>query len=148
MLNEIDKAYIAGFFDGEGTCGLAAYGKNYSFNISYQANVSISNTNKPLLEDIQQILKLGRVECDTKQNRIGLKWKPAYKLWFPQSHIKCFLLMIEPYVRLKRQQIKLVLEFLSLEWLQSKDERSKPPEIVFQENMIYNELLTLNKRGN
>ena len=141
MLSETTKAYIAGIFDGEGTCCLAL-SKTTQLHHSqcYQPNVCISNTSKSLLESIRRDLWLGLVD-DGRQEKE--QWKRGYKLYFRQHQIVPFLALILPYLRLKKRQAELLIEFCSLKARGTQ----VTDEAIARRRAIYNELAELNKRG-
>ena len=143
---ETTLAYIAGLFDGEGTCGLAIYGKDYSYNPSYQANVNITNTSYDLLESVKLDINLGKIDF-SRGEESNKNWKKAYKLWFPQEQVPIFLKLIQPFVRLKDLQINLVLEYYSIVKAYCKLSGIKDPDVAYKEHLIYKNLLELNKRG-
>lgn len=140
-MSPTDLAYIAGFFDGEGSCGLALGKYNTRTGIqSYQPNATITNTDKEILLFIQKALGLGFMDSGTQQKQ---HWKMSHKLWLPQHHLVKFLTLILPYLRLKRRQAELVIEFCSLK----ADYKDISLEQQARRAAIYVELSELNKRG-
>lgn len=124
---EVMAIYTAGFFDGEGCCGL------YLSKGHYKPVITITNTNRFVLYSIQRSISLGEV-----YNKTGGKanWKAAYQLQFPRDHMAKFCKLILPYVILKKRQVELMLQFLD-----TTDEQ------VTQREAIRQELSALNSRG-
>jgi hypothetical protein len=138
----MEIAYIAGFFDGEGHCGLASGTvKRLHHNRSYQPNVKIVNTNQQVLLDISKTIGLGYLDSGKQQKE---HWKRSYALWFPQDHIVKFLRMVLPHLRLKLRQAELLIEFCETLKAESKQ---LTEEQITRRREIYNELAALNQRG-
>ena len=86
--------YIAGFFDGEGT--LAKHGKGF--------RISITQTNKRILEQIQEFASVGHIFEITKRKP---HWKDAWAYYIAkQSDIYKFVKKVEPKLVLKRKLAK------------------------------------------
>jgi hypothetical protein len=101
--------YFAGVFDGEGTCTIGAGKKETCIN--YNAVMSVTNTDKRLIDWIQQnfggwvVLAKRQVG---NQNEAWM-WRSTKK-----DHIEKVLLMILPYLIVKREQAKVLLNFVRL----------------------------------
>lgn len=130
-----DAAYIAGFFDGEGHCSLSFHRANYELrgHIRYALSVGITNTNRDILAWMQRELRLGMISARSKEKAIH---KVAYELSFPRHHTQKFLMAILPYLRMKKKQAELMLEYLALD----NDENPRSGEIS-------DAMLALNKKG-
>lgn len=108
MVSNEWAAYIAGFFDGEGTFGLYRHNSN---SPCVQASAYIANTNKNILEKIQSELGYGIV----RNARRGTdKWKQLYRLEFNQTKAQAFIDEIGPYLQIKKEQAKVLSEFFTL----------------------------------
>ncbi len=96
--------YIAGFFDGEG-CFTIYYDKNN--RVKYQ--ISISQTTKGVLEEIQQFLGYGNIyNADHKGNKNWKEsWSFAYSLRIgKRKDILSFLSKIEDKIIVKKEELK------------------------------------------
>mgnify|MGYP001559549630 CR=1 FL=1 len=83
--------YIAGFFDGEGA--LCKYGRRF--------RVSISQTNKEVLEEIRDFVSIGYV-CEITKRKPH--WKDAWVYFIAkQSDVYRFLIKIRPKLILKKK---------------------------------------------
>lgn len=101
-------AYIAGLFDGEGTFGLYRHNSN---SPCVQATAYIANTNKEILEEVRDVLGYGTVY----NGRAGTeKWKPLYRLEFSQKETEWFIDDVGMYLRIKKEQSKVLKEFFTL----------------------------------
>ena len=96
-------AYIAGFFDGEGSIFVSKSKKQYFLT------VSISNTNLLVLESIQRIIGGGISKSpDNRENSSQL-----FRLRLYCNEAKKFLERILSYLKIKKEQAKLAIEFQS-----------------------------------
>lgn len=93
-------AYFAGLFDGEGSLGMYSNGPR----------LSISNTHRGVLDEVNEVLGFGRV------------W--AVQNVAPDRHLQCFqydcgargmrllLPRLQPFLRVKAERATLFLEYL------------------------------------
>jgi len=102
-MKDTDMAYIAGFFDGEGSIFVSKSKKQYFLT------VSISNTNLLVLESIQRIIGGGISKSpDNRENSSQL-----FRLRLYCNEAKKFLERILSYLKIKKEQAKLAIEFQS-----------------------------------
>lgn len=141
VMNEVECAYIAGFVDGEGCIGLWREKRlsnkcGFRFHPALEAN----NTNFEVLYRIREMMGNGRiVHIFNKQpNR-----KPGYKLQLFPNQIRHILPQIMPYLIIKREQARLVLEYLKTVKDGQKHTFADFPK--FEE--IYEQCKVLNQRG-
>lgn len=95
-----DLAYIAGFFDGEGCVNFTTRGKHRSVLV----RVLIRNTDLSIIEHIRSLFG-GRIEIARFKTKPH--WKPSYCWRIDADQAVDFLCIIEPYVRIKTEQILL-----------------------------------------
>lgn len=92
-------AYVAGFFDGEGCVNFTTRGKYKSLLL----RVMVRNTDRAVIDYLQSLFG-GRIE--TKMAYPGKPhWKTSYCWRIDGAKAVEFLLAIEPWVRIKREQI-------------------------------------------
>jgi len=139
MGEKISIQYIAGFFDGEGGIYVTQktdkrFGKSILVrNIRCQ----VTNGDIKVLKMIQQ--KYGGVIRE-KQREEG--WKPAFYLEIAsQKDILKFLQDIEPYLIVKKEQVKLAIQYLKSR-LSHQHKRYTNEEIK-----IVEKIRNLTKRG-
>jgi len=117
-------AYIAGFFDGEGSISIARTGKYYSLRIV------ISNTNIEPLTFIKNILG-GNIHAALPKN---VKHKRYYNWYKCGKHAAEVLEILLPFLIVKRERAILAIEYnLSLD--------------KWHKAQLINELSALNKKG-
>lgn len=122
-VSKIDKAYIAGFFDGEGSCGLYV-ARGYKtidgkFKYYHYMRTTIGNTDKEIPELCSQLFGGGLHE---EQPTKGLK---VYR-WYASG--KCandFLKTIVPFLRQKKFRAQLLLEYFTKRKMYSWEDKEK-----------------------
>src|SRR5262245_3668292 len=136
MLSDLEAAYVAGLFDGEGNVSLwrsCSRGRgNYAFK------THISNTNLDILYWLQELTGIGYI-------RMAKPAKPNHKpcgVWICYTTSAAGLLrQLLPYLKIKGRQTEIVLEF---------QRRSEDPtlgdDIAWRE-AAYQTVRALNKRG-
>jgi len=99
-LTEVEKAYIAGIVDGEGTIGLWRHYKNETAT----PNVTIANNSLSLLQWIKS--KAGGNICSKKKRQAH--HDNSYALSIKQDRAINFLNEIKGYLIIKKQQAELI----------------------------------------
>jgi len=107
MISETDKAWFAGFFDGEG-CILINYTRCRD---KYFLELAVGNTFLSSLKKCLTIWNCGHIDERTSLSRVHKKWN-TYYVW-RVSHIKArdILRAILPYLIVKRQEAEVALQF-------------------------------------
>ncbi len=107
ILTETQKAYIAGFFDGEGCVSIGKYQGKKNRTPTYQLMVVISQKDD-VLHELRDMVGIGSV-CGNNhtKGRYYNQWRMS-----PKDGVK-FLEMILPYLRYKANQAELAIEFQS-----------------------------------
>ena len=109
LVTELDRAYLAGLFDGEGTVMYKKYweykrNKNKKYKC-WRISMEVAMTDKPTIAHLLKTTKLGTVLKKPRGKHL-LQWRwrcshrQAYKL------AKCFL----PYAITKRSKLKEIIE--------------------------------------
>ena len=105
MSEELELAYFAGFFDGEGCIGLYWI----TSKKGYQPQTQLGNTNKPILKAFQA--RFGGIvrSCKVKPFQ-----RPTWQ-WSINgggAKIAYFLKAILPYLRQKKEEAETMLEYI------------------------------------
>ena len=100
--------YLAGFVDAEGAIMISKSSGTDTGNPQHRARISVSNTCRSVLEEIQQ--SYGGILTHARQPIAG--WKDAYQLVWTDGRVKELLSVLRPHLRLKRKQVLLMMAFL------------------------------------
>lgn len=103
-MSEVEKAYIAGILDGEGTITLTKKHKNQTPS----PQISVSNNSLALLQWIQSKVGCGRMVPKKKRSE---HHNQSY-IWYLDNVQKgiAFLNEIKDFLRLKRRQAELIVD--------------------------------------
>jgi len=142
-VDNLESAYIAGFFDGEGCVTITNYtytnGKQY-----FSLQLHIANTNYSVLGYIQS--KFGGT-IYSRNN--GGNRKIGHFLRLHSEKAKYMLESIYPYLKVKSRQAEIGLEFQSTMtgFVGNQYISQLPDSIVNYRNILKEELGILNRRG-
>lgn len=109
-LAETDKAYIAGFFDGEGCISIhkgKIYGK--SINPYHRLTIHLANINENIIDyfvDFFGGYKRTNYKCRGKE-------RPCHYWVISTQKAANFLKLILPYLKIKKEQATIAIEFQS-----------------------------------
>lgn len=97
MISEVDLAWVAGFYDGEGSMSFAKSGR---------PRVTIGQKDRRPLDEIQAMF--GGTVTDRSHLRTGLGNTMGYT-WRTNSikEVKGFVELVRPYSRLEHRRVKL-----------------------------------------
>lgn len=100
-------AYTAGIIDGEGTIGMY---RRYDKPNFFRPLIAVTNTHFGLLEFLKSSFGMGTIQLTRKAMN---NWKEARR-WSIDTklHAREFLSAIEPYLLIKRNQAKLLIEYI------------------------------------
>jgi hypothetical protein len=146
MLTEVEKAWLAGFWDGEGSITIFTHvEKNGREKIC--PTILVTNTNETVIAHIVSLLdRLGTSFLVQKQNRRSEKHKDAYHVTTRNfGYIKVTLEAILPYLVCKKPQAILVLRYVTKK-LQQREVNGKP-RYDDEDFEIQQECQAMNKRG-
>lgn len=138
-MKETEKAYISGFFDGDGSVIIHRNPTRRWYGLS----IVFANTNKELLLQIREMIGEGCLNSRKDGKKRKMKYKKGWNLYFHGKKAQILLREMLPYLILKKVRAKLALEFPirnnSFEKL-SIQEKAKRVE-------LYHRLKVLNTRG-
>ena len=111
QLTELDKAYLAGFFDGEGCVSITKQkGGKRSVSPSYNMRAIISQAGKgtELLVRLKEMAGVGAMH----ENKHPIKnWTISYNWVISSDDALEFLISIHPYLHRKKEEAELAIEF-------------------------------------
>jgi intein/homing endonuclease len=106
---EIEKAYLAGLFDGEGSVGLTACSQRGRISRAYPLAVSISNTHIETIKSLKNLFG-GSTWIKKRRNK---KYQPCMQWTLSSQQGLAFLKMIIPYLRIKKEQAEIGIKFIN-----------------------------------
>lgn len=112
-LAETDKAWMAGFIDGEGYLGITKQVRKGRPSPAYRAMITVSNTRKDALE-----LFVGAYGSpiyghrEVRKGKDNVNWAEAYSWYCPMARSEELLMDVRPYLRVKNVQADFLLEFI------------------------------------
>lgn len=113
QLTELDKAYLAGFFDGEGCVSITKQrGGKRSKSPSYNMRAIISQAGKGvgLLEYWNAIVGVGVLHSN---KHAAKNWSTSVNWVISSDEALEFLTCIYPYLHRKKEEAELAIEFQS-----------------------------------
>jgi len=136
LLTDVERAYIAGIFDGEGTVSISP-------SLS-QVSIEITNTDRDILLWIESFFPFKR--CTIKKIE---KCKQAHRIYLSdQVGVRNFIRSIEPFVRIKREQLLIALSFIAT--MNNRGEKlalESKEDIMLRRAILKIQLRDLNRRG-
>jgi len=113
-LNETEKAYIAGFIDGEGYISIqrtVRRRKDFQLSIYYQLTLKIGNTDLEVLKYINDVTGVGEIHLYDYEYADNIRRKPVYDLQICGKKAQNLLNEILPYLHTKKESAKIFLKF-------------------------------------
>jgi hypothetical protein len=104
--SNLDNAYLAGFFDGEGTTSIIKF--TSKGRDQYATRIYVTNTNKPILEMYARLYG-GTVRDHRNAMKKCYRWELR-----KNNEREKFLLCMLPYLIVKRDEANYTLQFLRL----------------------------------
>ena len=135
MLSEVEKAYLAGIVDGEGSIGLWRHRKNQT----HSPNVSVANNDLQLLKWIQSRVGGTIVSKKKRMAHHGDSYTWAIK----QNRALNFLNEIKKYLIVKQEQAELITNEYKLVTHRAG---KYSPEMLKRKEQLVDKIRQLNKR--
>jgi len=127
--------YISGFFDGEGS--IAHNGKGF--------RVTISQTNKEVLDAIKIFTKVGNVFEVTKRKE---HWKDSWVYYIAkQEDVYYFLSKINRYIVVKKKQTELILPQLEKILKKQATRKNRRARLIRETKKLRGDNLSYRKIG-
>lgn len=120
-MRDVDRAWLAGFIDGEGHIGLVALRSGKYGGGRYELVVAVFNTHIPTLVSIHEDWPGGRMYTRERDTEKGHRISGTVK-WVSRKAAN-LLQEVYPFLRTKKEQARVALEFV--ETLNSDDHRSR-----------------------
>lgn len=101
-------AWLAGFFDGEGSVGIYKNG-----NENFYVRMTLTNTDKATLERVQEILEENEIPSYCKWDQQKPTWKPRWQLlWLGSTKPMKLIDLLLPHLVTKKEQVELAKEYI------------------------------------
>jgi hypothetical protein len=135
-----EAAYLAGIVDGEGYLGLVNVNRTRHW---FYAQLTIGMTGKELF-DLQKQIGTGRIYTRTWQRP---NTKPCHVWTLGANPCRCLLPQLLPFLRFKKRQAELVLEYLEMSAHIARKSPLLSQAHRERATAIWEQLKALNKRG-
>lgn len=148
-LRRVSLQYFAGFIDGEGSLMLAKVKRAVRLESAYVPRMSVDNTNKAVLRDIQR--QYGGILFEQSPRKTD--WKRSYKLVWTGNRVEAPLRLIAQHLHIKRRRAKTLLRFIDYKKRAAVGQvpRVAPPSdinrLVWYQEALYRQMRELNTRG-
>ena len=154
-LSETDKAYIAGFIDGEGSISIKRRNPKSEHPEAWQLIIQISSLDKNVLKYISEKTGQGKIQKIKLSKYKGREnQRDIYKISINSRKAANLLKEIYPYLKIKHKQAKIAIEFQKLiryDWPRKgapKGTSHIPEENLEKRWALWDECRKLNSRGN
>ena len=155
-----ELAWLAGIWDGEGTFGIYRYKQTSNGKWSYSGRLTLSNTSKEMISEIERIFNLLEVKVSLWQAKKGRKENHKLEVHLTLNRMKEVKLICEklqPYIVAKKERLLLLLEFvnsrLGYKRVALRDEKTgyilgiKEQGYLDYELLLYGKMRQLNQVG-
>lgn len=146
MLTEVEKAWLAGFWDGEGSITIFTHTEKNGRN-KICPTILVTNTHEGVIAHVVELLdRLGTSFAVNVQKKNTDKHKDAYHVTTRNmQYIKVVLEAIYPYLVCKKPQATLMLRYVTKKMLQR--ETNGRPRYDDEDYEIQEECQAMNRRG-
>src|SRR2546428_6650548 len=111
FLGEVEKAWLAGVIDREGSIFLSKVsGPEHRRGFFYHPQIGVSNSNRSFVVRVQQVISEGTVHL-AKRGMKGLKARWEYNA--TAGVLRAILRQILPYTIVKRKQTEKMIEYFN-----------------------------------
>lgn len=140
-LTEVEAAYLAGLFDGEGCVGYYKRADK-SCRYSYVSLVCISQTDFRPIMWLHEKIGFGSVITKQGKKHIEHQWTTNKR-----QYVYEFLEAIKPYLILKKEQAEVLMTHIESEGFEPYKRGSVTPEVMIAREATYKKLRTLKISG-
>ena len=141
MMELNEEGYNVGFFDAEGTIGIARRRVPKSPNPQYRVQLAMGNTCFEIIREFKQDYG-GQTGEERKEGR-----KPILRWYLSGIHAANLIHKWLPLLKAHREQAKLALEFDSFRRRNVLQGRRTSPEVVAELERFFQRMKVLNEVG-
>lgn len=145
-MTEIEKAWLAGFIDGEGCISLAKINLKQEYG-AWIPTLYITNTNLPVLKYIQKLI--GEKGFLNKGYKSTPRAKLCYRIVYQSHSVRRILTTLLPFLRIKHKVAEVILNFPKRRSISLGYGKGTVPDVKgYKKQLEYVKLVRkLNKRG-
>lgn len=160
QLTEIEKAYLAGFFDGEGCISLTRQRGGKSISPSYNMRIVIGQSGEKGIKLLDHWKEKTGIGALFEKMRFGEYEKIGFNWVMSSNDALDFLVSIYPYLDLKKDEAELAIDFQETKRVTTFNGRAYggrgnhgglDPQVIEERERIYQRLSdmkgALSKRG-
>lgn len=142
---ELEISYLAGLMDADGCIAMSKMiaGPQKTKNHRYAATMNIVNTSPDLMKWLVE--KFGGIY--RQRRRMSEKHKPTFDWYFNNGKALWILKLIEPFLVVKKERARVVIEFLENRVLPSGFFKRIPDEEAKRREALYQRMKSLNQFG-
>ena len=141
-INPLELAWAAGLIDGEGWIGILRF-KRMRSGYGYSGIISVGMTNVAPIHRLYEIFRCGTI---TTERQHKPHHKPKFNWDCRTNEVAAVLKQIYPYLCVKKEQAKYVMEFIGRKTRCSN--QGIPKIELTQREFFYNLLRGTNRKGN
>ena len=145
-MKDLELAYLAGLFDGEGCVQIAHHKPQRNKRTEqHTLRCAVNMTDEV---SVKSFLVFGGSICQKTRDIINPKWQNQWTWSVSSNQALRFLEILLPYLRLKQEQAKLAIEFQRFRSVKYNPfgQRAKiPPEEIEQRNWYWQKLKELKR---
>jgi hypothetical protein len=109
---ETQKAWMAGFIDGEGTISISRQKRKDRPSLAYRAKVSVANTTRASLDFFVSFYGGPIYDIHDRRTSPSLNWSRAFDWVCPMSSTHWLIADVQPYLVIKVRQAEIVSRFI------------------------------------
>src|SRR6266567_511172 len=144
----VSAKYVAGFIDAEGSLMITRTKVRGCHTLQYHPRVTVANTQRGVLEAIQH--RFGGIMANQPAQKAT--WKRGYRLVWTDGMIESLLGRVEPYLRIKARQARILNEFIRHRRTTTQGRNGRgfaalPRHVVVFRERLRRRIKDLNKKG-
>ena len=114
MLTETEKAYLAGFFDGDGCVNIATRQGKQAATVSHYLQVIFSQCDRPFLQRWCEKVGMGSVHKNAPMRHPNItQTKDLWHWRLMDRQAEAMLRMMMPYLDIKKPQAEIAIRFMT-----------------------------------
>ena len=139
-MNEKEKCYWAGLFDGEGCISIRlnrpTQTSRHKTNL-YALITKVTMCDKELVKQMQKSFGIGHLTINQRQESLRVKQRPALSWTCMSNDAMQVIIILKPYLRSKLNEAKIALDFMSLPSARRGRRRTDPELTKKREDLYY-----------